>query len=175
MKKDIRLFIDSKKNYFLVDKKIVCCDKCGCELDNIFFMVIDWAKKKSNLFITCNQCLIKIEKLGTVFEAKYGMISKTVEPDFSPVFIHTPSIVDSNNKETVFSACELSSDKTINKAWRSKEYPSLEGATIGKSIEEITQEKDVPLNEVEAFKLIEELGNPKNLISNSKKNKKLLR
>ena len=131
------LFIDGANNYFLYSKKTITCDKCPNVLDHIFFMVWIWRKKRSDNFTLCKDCLMKVDNDGLVFEAKYGVVVDSVEPDFSPVFIEPPTFISGKKSETVFSAVEVHSDKITDKAWRSKEYPSLEGASIGKNVTEL--------------------------------------
>ena len=69
------------------------------------------------------------------------------------MFNSAPILKDSKNNETVFSAVDLDSDKTNDQAWRSKVYPSLEGATVGKSVEQLEEEETKRLIESEKFLL----------------------
>jgi hypothetical protein len=119
-------------------------------------MVINWNKIKSNCYIVCNNCLLTVEKTGVIFEAKFGYVTKYVESDFLPVFITTPNLTSSKGSESVFEASFLDSEKTIDKAWRSREYPSLEGASIGKSAEEVDLIESKHLEQSEKL-LLEEI------------------
>lgn len=146
----IDLFIDSANNYFLHSKTSISCEDCKTDLNNIFFMIINWGKKKSSCKVICNKCLMKVDKTGEVFEAKYGSVTDTIEPDFTPVFIETPTFTTSKKGESVFSASDLESDETIDKAHRSKRWPSLEGSSVGKSFKHIEEESSERLIEVES-------------------------
>jgi len=156
--KKINLFIDKAKNYYLVNKEKVFCDECSNQLTNILFMITNWKQKNSNCIICCNECLIKVEKSGVIYEAKYGRITKYFEPDFTPVFIQPPTLLSSKSDVSVFEASFLDSEETNDQAWRSREYPSLEGATIGKPVEQLEKEEAKRLEESEKFLLEHKRG-----------------
>jgi len=163
---EIKYFADKKGRRFVVSEKLIICEKCSEVCSEFIILKQYFHKGRVKRFVLCsNVCSKKVDFIGDAEIGSY-LITDFIKEDF--VFIQPEKLdFQYSNKINSFDACKLDS-RTIDKTYFSGRE-SLEGATIGKPIKEITQEKDVPLNEIKAFKLIEELGNPKNLISNNKK------
>lgn len=152
--KQYPLYIDKKNTYYLVCN-VFNCENCYDEMffGEIFFYTAIWSKKKSIVKIVCKDCLMKIEKsVGLVFESKFGFITNTKLEDFTPVLLSPPEF-----KEKKISPFDIDnkfweSDNTKDNVWRSKVYPSIEGATIGLSLEELDLSSDNLITFVEESK-----------------------
>jgi len=148
--KQIPLYLDKKNTYFLVDPQAVCeGKKCNYKFfeGDIFFYVDLWRKKTHTSNILCNSCLLDIEKIGLVYQAKFGRIAAKKLKDFVPVILTPPEFKDS--KFSPFDIFNIESDKTVDRAFISRSSPSLEGATIGKDLELLEEEETLRLEKVE--------------------------
>lgn len=140
--------MNKKREYVLIG--VNYCEKCECLLENVFFLFSSTSKKSFTHKLVCNSCLVDLQKpLGIIYEAKNGVISSKMSYDLVPIFLTPIGLKDSKGNETVFSAVNLESDETKDGAWRSKVFPSLEGATIGKSIEVVDDDETLRLEQVE--------------------------
>jgi hypothetical protein len=128
------------------DEKPVC-DVCKREIhDNSGFFIVDWTKEgrfDSLLHLGCVPRWVKHPL--SVTQSRWDVLFTHVIPPRSvPVIIPTPSFSPVRGEVSVFEPSKLPSDKTTDRAWRSKraEY-QLEGATVGDPlIEHKIAEKD---------------------------------
>lgn len=113
------------------------CDVCKGFFNNDFNagFIVDWTKEGVNhhlLHLDCIGKWVKHPLSVTQYRMKV-LISDVIPPKATPVIIQAPSFSPSRSNVTVFEPDKLCSDKTKDDAWRSKRFPSLDGATIGSS------------------------------------------
>jgi len=152
-KKQYPLFLTKNNTYVLIGENF--CENCKEVLESHFFILSDTSKKRSVSKVLCHSCVSNYQRLYSVIsETKIGFIKDKPNKTDKPIFLVIPNLKDSRNNETVFSACTLESEKVVDKAFRSREFPSLEGSTVGKSIEQMDKEETIRLEQVEK-KLLE--------------------
>jgi len=111
------------------------CDVCKEPiLSHEACFIVDWAKKAGRIDnLMHDGCVPKYTKHPlSVAQYRWSvLLTEVIPPKSIPVFIKPPSISPSRGDVTVFDVNKIRSDRTNDNAWRSKSYPSLEGASIG--------------------------------------------
>jgi len=170
--KDFRYFRNKNSQKFFLNEKRFFCDSCEKEISEMLFLKQFFYKGKVKRFYCCSvKCSKQLLYIG---DAEIGFYNRTEFVDSDFILIQ-PERNDFkiSNKLDLFEASRLDCRTNDKTTFAGRE--SLEGAFVGKSLKEITDQYDKDLKPKEAFNLLDDLANPKNLISNSKKNKKLLR
>lgn len=147
MTNNIRLFSTGKEKdktiwYWKTDPKCCICDSIITDIDAVF--IVDWDKKKGRIdnlmHIGCVSKYVKSPLSVTQYRWSV-LLTDVIPPKSIPIFIPNPSFSPSKSNVTVFDVDKIKSDRETDNAWRSKRYPSLEGATVGKSLEEVDAER----------------------------------
>jgi len=149
----IKLFTtgtENNKTMWYWDSNPICnvCDKSINDYDAGF--IVDWDKLKGRIDNLIHlSCLSKyVKSPHSITQSRWNvLLTDIVPPKSTPVFINNPSFKPTNNNISVFDTEKINSDQTTDNAWRSKSYPSLEGATIGK--QNILEEIDMREKEIE--------------------------
>lgn len=123
------------------------CDVCKQEIiDFSAGFIVQWIKKEgrkdSLIHDTCMKRFVK-HPLCVIQYRWSVLITDTPPPKAVPLFIQEPSLTNSKNDLSVYDFDKLPSDRTKDNAWRSKKYPSIEGATIGASLPEPDEIEDI--------------------------------
>jgi len=150
--KQLPLFLTKEKDYVLIGE--IFCDGCKKLLDSTFLLLTDLSKTKYVNKIFCHNCATNYQRQPSIiYETKIGYIKAIPSKSDTPVLMIPINLKDSKNNETVFTAVNLDSEKTNDQAWRSRIYPSLEGASIGKPVEQLEKEEAKRLEQSEKFLL----------------------
>jgi len=113
------------------------CDVCKANIfDTNAVFIIDWHKKGKIENLMHSSCVAKYVKhpLSVTQYRFHVLLTEVIPPKSVPLFVQSPSIKDARNGVTVFEPDKIDSSKTTDNAYRSKRYPSLEGATVGAAI-----------------------------------------
>ena len=98
---------------------------------------------------------LKNELNGVIVEVKSVIVYDHIKPGLLPVIERPPNLRPAKGEISVFMAAEEKSApciKVVDKAWRSKNIPSLAGARVGACLED--DERDRPLLLGEALGLL---------------------
>jgi hypothetical protein len=125
------------------------CDVCKGFFNGEFnaAFIVDWTKEGVNSHLIHMGCVSKWKKhpLSVTQDRLKILLSEKIPPKCTPVIMTSPAFTPSRSNVTVFEPDKLHSDRETDNAWRSKRYPSLESATIGKPLLEEKSEEDVLL------------------------------
>lgn len=159
------LFVNNASEHFIVSSKKLKCATCEKSLNSFAILKQYYYTEKNqptykNFVFCTNICGKEHKFINTHSKVILCYISDSVESDFIAVFPNLSMSDGKNRNETTFSAVDLPSEKVVDKAWRSREYPSLEGAQVGLLPEEVdSKNKELSLDD--GFKLLDDLKNSK--------------
>lgn len=151
------IFINQKTKVFFYLKDKSICSNCYNEFDDSSIVVICckyYLKRKGVVKGYCKDCLKKIKHDADIENWITATIVSYIPKDCTYYIEQPPTLNYSNlgNKD----AWQIDSEVTIDRTRHAKHTPSIEGATIGKAIEEVKN----PTTEKEAKQLIKGLGKP---------------
>jgi len=161
-------------NMWYKDKNPLCAVCKKNIYDPVSVFIVQWIKNKgrkdSLIHINCIKKFVK-EPLCVIQYRWSVILTVTIPKNSIPIFIQAPSLSPSKNNISVFDEANIISDTTTDHAWRSKVYPSIEGASIGNKelIEEtLHKEKLIQQNPVLFLSEQKELSKKKNLLQRCK-------
>ncbi len=160
---DIKYFKNKQDEKFVVSTEPLVCDQCSGFCNDFIILKQYFHKGRVKRFICCsNLCSKKIQFIGDVEVGTY-LINNSIEKDF--IFIQPEKFdFQFSNKINCFEAAKLEC-KTVDKT-----VYSNRGALIDESVEVVELEsKDKNLSIEEGLVLLDELANPKNLVTQEKR------
>jgi len=123
---------DDVTMWYVEDKPV--CGVCGeYIIDHNAAFIVDWTKKGRKETLIHDRCVNNYDghPLSVAQFRWTVLLSDIVPPRGVPVLIQPPILGNSKSNLSVFDSESVISDTTTDRAYKSKEFPSLEGAIIG--------------------------------------------
>lgn len=124
----------SRKTFWYVAENPVC-GICGLPIDDhTAGVVYDWTRSYEcveTLFHTGCASSFKSHPLSVMQYRWPVVLSHVIPPKSAPVLIPRPNTTPVRGDVSVFEPRKVRSRSTDDRAWRSKRYPSVEGAVVG--------------------------------------------
>lgn len=123
-----------RKTFWYVDENPICGVCGGPITDHTAGVVYDWTRDYEcveTLFHTGCASDFKSHPLSVMQYRWPVVLSHVIPPKSAPVLIPRPNTTPVRGDVSVFEPRKVRSRSTSDEAWRSKRFPSVEGAMVG--------------------------------------------